>query len=355
MAALKEKYSYDIVGEESNKIYTRFYYQDIKNDIQSCLSKLSNDDLISCVMFNLSFENESDLCCFFADLCIKQDIDVIPTDENIKIVFNQMMYKKEELQSIYSLPLVFKNDLSQLFDVESDLELNINDFRKPLFGLLKLSYIANVKTDSLGMLSLDELKEKNLLKLYQLYNDLSMLEQTNRYNEAKSLVEAIYRDLNIVELPESNLNEINNLYSALDDRVNRIYTNKPTQEQIDIVKNVKKYLLSLKRSNIINFNKLSKASYSGYGVYSEDLYREIDTIVMNGPCYNDGFDRELYKTLSKKDKIKYAYNFFLILNRRGELDTSNFNHRYLIKLLSMINSIKETNEKENKDSFQRER
>ena len=78
-------------------------------------------------------------------------------------------------------------------------------------------------------------------------------------------------------------------------------------------------------------------------------------MIKSGPCYNDGFDRELYGSLSKTEKIKYAYDFFLNLNRRGELYLSTNNHRHLIKMLVIVEKLEELSTKEEEKTYQRER
>ena len=191
-------------------------------------------------------------------------------------------------------------------------------------------------------------------QLYILYNDFINLSKARGYNEAKSYIEAIYRGLTYNNFLNSYYKEIKDLYLLLDEKVNRHYLSKPSQSQIEVVSNIRKYLLKLFKTNQFDFSKLSKAYYTGYGTLAEDLFSEIDLIIKSGPCFNDGFDRDFYNSLSRTDKIKYAYNFFLTLYQRGELYLSTNNHRHLIKMLTIVEKLSELQSKEEK-THQRER
>ena len=354
MAALKETFSYDIIDKKTGNVFARLRYQDLKNDIQLRISKLNNDELISLIMFNMSFLSKEDLIKYFTNVLNKNIGDNIIIAEDIDIVFNQEIYKKDNLESRSSLPMVFKDSIDNLFDNNTDLKLSNNDFKNSLFGLLKISYQINLKAEQQGMITEDEVTAKKLEKLFILYNDLINLSKARGYNEAKSYIEAIYRGLTYNNFLNSYYKEIKDLYLLLDEKVNRHYLSKPSQSQIEVVSNIRKYLLKLFKTNQFDFSKLSRAYYTGYGTLAEDLFSEIDLIIKSGPCFNDGFDRDFYNSLSRTDKIKYAYNFFLTLYQRGELYLSTNNHRHLIKMLTIVEKLSELQSKEEK-THQRER
>ena len=129
MAALKETFSYDIIDKKTGNVFARLRYQDLKNDIQLRISKLNNDELISLIMFNMSFLSKEDLIKYFTNVLNKNIGDNIIIAEDIDIVFNQEIYKKDNLESRSSLPMVFKDSIDNLFDNNTDLKLSNNDFK----------------------------------------------------------------------------------------------------------------------------------------------------------------------------------------------------------------------------------
>ncbi len=355
MATLRETFTYNIIGKDSGKTYATLNFQDLKGDIQSRISKLSSDELTNLVLFNTTFDNEEELIIYLLDLLAQKGNYISTDNEDIKLEFDEVTYKKDDLVGTYPLQITYKNDIETLFFTESELRISNNDFKNSLFGLLKLAYYVNSITESQGMLSEEEAASKGLWRLYNLYNDFISLANAKGYNEAKGYIEALYRGLTYDNSLNINLTEIRKLYFGLDDKVNRNYQSKPTQGQIDVVSSIRKYLVKFFKSNTIDFKKLTKAYYSEYGSISDELFNEVDLIVKSGPYYNDGFDKDMYNSLSKKDKIKYVYNFLQGLSRRGELNLSSTNHRYIIKMLSSINYIKEIKSKEESESFERDR
>ena len=89
MAALKETFSYDIINKKTGNVFARLRYQDLKNDIQLKISKLNNDELISLIMFNISFLSKEDLIKCFTNVLNKNIGDNIIIAEDIDVVFNQ--------------------------------------------------------------------------------------------------------------------------------------------------------------------------------------------------------------------------------------------------------------------------
>lgn len=365
MAQFKETYGYVVVGEKTGNIIKYFDYSDLEENISSSLNdqvkkQLSKDKFTNCVIFNSSFNSFDEFTYYFLDLMIKKDLtELLPKDENITVKFvhktKKTSDKRGELTKgsildnlsdgghFYTLPIIFHHELQLFLSDETDYQF-YNDLRNPLFGLIKCAYKLEKDTSNLGMLSKEEAISKNVGSLYNLYNDLNLLRKSASYTESKGLIDTIYRNLLKNKISGLDYPELDAMFDNLDNKVNRNYKGKATEEQINIVSNIRKHFIELYKSNMIDFNRLYWSYYDNRRVIAKNLFNYIDVLVKNGPYYYDSFDRNIYKSLNEIDKIRYIYEFFTKLRGKGELSNINisghtlyeYNHKLLLKLLDTL-------------------
>lgn len=377
MAQFKESYGYAVIGENSKKIIKIYSIKDIDLSSRGIVIN-SGDEFINCVLFNSSFLSSEDLNYFFFDLIIKdENFERTLNNENIRVVFFHKTKKtndkrddlcnkyglKDEEAHMYLLPILFKCDYDYVFSDDSNY-LFYSDIKNPLFGLIKAGYKINCEVENMGMISKEDAVAKNISHIYNLYNDFNLLRKSKTYTESKGLIETIYRNLLRFKVPGIDYNELYVLFEKLDDRINRNYQGKATDEQIRIVSNIRKRMIEIYYSNVVDFSMLYVSYYDKKGKIAKDLFNYIDALVKSGSYYYDSFDRSIYKNLSDANKIKYFEEFLKKLRIKGELSNltikgqslSAFNRKYLLKLMDTISLVKDYSQEESLDKgFQKSR
>jgi hypothetical protein len=124
----------------------------------------------------------------------------------------------------------------------------------------------------------DVLKNKNILKLYSLYDDLSTpqgLSEQEAYEYVKEGIDLIRKILPSVKLPKGKLNESKNNYSAIDELVyinNRtIYMNDRLENKKKLVKTLVQPKKQLKESVNIPISSMIKVANQNLGQYVQNL------------------------------------------------------------------------------------
>jgi hypothetical protein len=124
----------------------------------------------------------------------------------------------------------------------------------------------------------DVLKNKNILKLYSLYDDLSTpqgLSEQEAYEYVKEGIDLIRKILPTVELPKGKLNESKNNYSDIDGLVyinsKTIYMNDRMENKKKLVKTLSQPKKQLKESLNIPISSMIKVANQNLGQYVQGL------------------------------------------------------------------------------------
>lgn len=375
MAQVKDSYGYAVLGEKTGKLIKLF-------DLDAVIKhspglKKFGDECVTCALFNANFSSIDDFNYFFFDLLIKTGLEErIPSDEGIIVKFYHKTKKvnnnKEMIINnfdpnfkdgyLYVLPVLLKQDYDAILSSDGNSSNVISDIRNPLLGLIKLGIILGENCDKSVMISKDFAISKNIGHIYDIYNDLELLRNSKSYNESKGLLETIYRNLVKNKYSQVDYLKVADMFELLDDKINRNYQTKATDEQIKIVSDIRKYFLKLFKE--FDFSCLRFSHYDKSEDLFKDVFNYIDSLVKNGPYYYDNFDKDIYNNLSNTNKLKFIYEFFSRLKFKGELSGVNlygksitsFNNSFLTKLMDTISLIKENNKEKTLDnSFQRDR
>lgn len=359
MAALKENFGYALVDARTDKVVRFINFSTIQNDVRNYIKSSSfytrtYTEGATYLLFNSLFDDNFDLTMWLIDVLEKKGVDdpklktVLYTKtyyaterdkRGLKDLTNEYITSSNSKMHHYEIPILYEYDLKSDEKDEKHI-VSRKDLLDPFMTNVRICFELACKAFKVQYFSKEEANNKGLAEEYKIYEVCKALEDVNSPTGVLKIYNIIvpYLLFNPEKIKGINFEDLKNNLKKYSLSVNE-YNNHFSKEEIEEMKNLKKYLLNIRK--FIDFSSLKEETANEYGEIFNKAFNSIDTMYRvivrsNKGNENIKYDPSENKNYTKLEQITEIYKYFDSLKRKGEFtinDDVNYAYRLVFNIV----------------------